>query len=255
MLPELIETDRLRLERHDAAVTARQFYAASGAGQTDTIDEETAFVSWDPNPHPKKTHDVTRQFADQWESREGATYAVIPRDGEPGAGHYAGNTGLALDWDTRTATLGVWLRKPHWGREYSAERAAALAQLAFDRLDLELVATEVIPDNEQSLRAVEKYVDRLGGRHEGRFRNRMATEGEGVVDVERYSVSRAEYESAVDDPKATFLDELDEPTLAGVPPAEVVWTPDDESTRDEESATGGESTRDEESADDRTSVQ
>ena len=243
MLPELIETDRLRLERHDAAVTARQFYAASGAGQTDTIDEETEFVSWDPNPHPKKTHDVTRQFADQWESREGATYAVIPRDGEPGAGHYAGNTGLALDWDTRTATLGVWLRKPHWGREYSAERAAALAQLVFDRLDLDLLATEVIPANEQSLRAVEKYVDRLGGRHEGRFRNRIATEGGEVVDVERYSVSRAEYEATVDDPKATFVDELDQPTLAGVPPAEVVWTPADGSdTGDDESPPENETT-------------
>ncbi|ERH11497.1 MAG: hypothetical protein J07HB67_00504, partial [halophilic archaeon J07HB67] len=106
MFPELIETDRLRLERHDTAVTARQFYAASGAGQTDTVDEETAFVSWEPNPHPKKTNDVTRQIADQWQDRSGATYAVIPREGEPGAGHYAGNTGVAFDWDTQTATLG-----------------------------------------------------------------------------------------------------------------------------------------------------
>ncbi|MEZ3116973.1 GNAT family N-acetyltransferase [Halobaculum sp. MBLA0147] len=230
MFPELIETDRLRLERHDRAVTPRQFYAAGGAGQSETVAEETEYVSWEPHPHPKESHDVREQFREQWEEREGLVYAVVPKATEPGGERYAGSAGLGLDWDTQTATLGIWLRKPYWGRGYSGERAAALASLAFDRLDLELVATEVLPANEQSLRAVEKYVDRLGGHREGRFRNRIVPEGgDGPSDVYRFSVSRTEYEAAVgDESLATFHDELAEPTLAGVAPDDATWVPDED---------------------------
>jgi ribosomal-protein-alanine N-acetyltransferase len=221
MLPELIETDRLRLERHDIAVTTRQFYAASGAGQTETIAEETEHISWTPHDHLKESHEIQSQFAEQWGDRENAVYAVIPKESEDGAGRYAGNTGIGLDWDTRSATLGIWLRKPYWGRGYSGERAAALAQLAFDRLDLELLAVDVMPDNDQSVRAIEKYIDRLGGHREGRFRNSVVTEN-GPKDVYRFSVSQAEYENAVgDESLAAFTEDLDEPTLAGRSPAEV----------------------------------
>jgi RimJ/RimL family protein N-acetyltransferase len=227
MFPELIETDRLRLERHDAAVTARQFYAANGEGQTETIAEETEHLSWSPAPHIKESHDVLEQFREQWDDRENAVYAVIPREGEAGAGRYAGNTGVSFDWDKQTATLGIWLRKPYWGRGYSGERAAALAQLVFERLDVELLATEVMPGNEKSRRAIEKYMDELGGHQEGRFRNRVVTD-DGPEDVYRFSVSQAEYEAATgeDDPVAVFTDELDDPRLADLSPEEATAVPE-----------------------------
>ena len=206
MFPERIETDRLRLDRHDAAVDALSMY--DGAGRSETIAEETAFLTWSPHDHPKESHDVTESFRESWAEREAATYAVFPRDGEDGAGEYAGNTGLHVDWETRTGTLGVWLRKPFWGRGYSGERAAALATLAFDRLDLDLLSVGVMPDNERSVRAVEKYVDRFGGRREGRLRNWVAPDGGDPRDVVRYSVSRGEYDRADVPSAATFVEEL-----------------------------------------------
>jgi RimJ/RimL family protein N-acetyltransferase len=123
------------------------------------------------------------------------TYLLYPREGEEGAGEMAGTCGLGVDWDTRVGELGIWLRKPFWGRGYSGERAAALMDLAFERLDLEVVAIPVIPDNEQSNRAVEQYVEAHGGRLEGRLRNARATP-DGPVDLNRYTVSQAEYREA-----------------------------------------------------------
>ena len=228
MFPELIETDRLRLERMDRALTARQFYAAAGAGQTATIDREAEYLSWSPHDHPKESADVLADFGEKWDDNEWAGYAVIPREGEPHAGLLAGNAGLGLDWDRQRGTLGVWLREPFWGRGYSGERARALAALAFERLDLEVVSVEAVPDNDQSVRAIEKYVERLGGRRAGRFRNEVVLDGE-PRDAVHFGVSREEYAASVDEPPATFVDELAEPALAGVPPAEV--TP--ESSTDE----------------------
>ena len=98
-----------------------------------------------------------------------------------------------IDWDRRTAILGVWLRKPFWGRGYSGERAAALMEIAFERLHLELVAVTHDAGNEKSRRAIEQYVERFGGRHDGLIRN-AEVDGDGTpVDQHRYSISREEY--------------------------------------------------------------
>jgi ribosomal-protein-alanine N-acetyltransferase len=50
---------------------------------------------------------------------------------------------LSIDWDRRVGTLGTWLRKSYWGRGYSSERAAALIELVFEQLDLEIIEAEV----------------------------------------------------------------------------------------------------------------
>ncbi|WP_313691041.1 GNAT family N-acetyltransferase [Halorarum halobium] len=211
MFPERILTDRLRLDRHDAAVNPLAFYEHAGAGRSGTVAEECEFLSWQPHRHPKESHDVLEGFREGWEERESAAYAVFPREGEAGAGEYAGNTGLHLDWEKRTGTLGIWLRKPFWGRGYSGERALALAELAFARLDLELLAVSVFPENEQSVRAIEKYVDRMGGRREGRLRNEIVPDGEDPRDVLRFSVSQAEWRDSVGDGAvARFVENLDE---------------------------------------------
>lgn len=210
MFPERVLTDRLRLDRHDAGVDALEFYGHAGASRNDTIEEECEFLSWRPHDHPRESHDVLESFRERWEERESATYAVFPRDGEPGAGEFAGNTGLHLDWDTRTGTLGIWLRKPFWGRGYSGERALALAELTFRRLDLDLLAVATFPENERSVRAIEKYVDRMGGRREGRIRNRVVPDGGEPRDVLRFSVSSDEWRDAVGGgPHAEFRETLD----------------------------------------------
>lgn len=198
MFPETIETERLRLERFQRdTIDPLELY--EHAGCTETIDEETTYLTWSPHEHPKSSAEFVDHVEEQWEEREAATYAIVPREGEPRAGEFAGNAGLHLSWDHRSAGLGIWLRKPFWGRGYSGERAGALLALAFDRLDLEIVSVAHLPENEQSQRAIEKYVDRFGGRHEGYLRNKVRDNDGAVHDVHRYSISQDEWEDAIDE--------------------------------------------------------
>lgn len=205
MFPELLETERLRLER----LTTDDLWDLYDHASTDApdVDEVTRYVSWDPHETPKVTHEFLTMVESQWADREGATYVVRTREGEPLAGEYGGNTGLGVDWDRRLGTLGLWLRKPLWGRGYSSERAGALLALAFDRLDLDVVAVNHDPENEASRRAIEKYVDRFGGRREGTFRNAGVGHDGSVLDHVRYSIAREEWRSAVgDDHGVRFVD-------------------------------------------------
>lgn len=134
----------------------------------------------------------------RWEETEGAEYAVRPKAGEDGAGELAGLANLSCEWDRRTGRLGLILRKPFWGRGYSGERAAALMELAFERLGLELVTAGHNAGNEKSKRAIQRYVEAHGGQYEGGLRNWVPM-GDAVADLHRYTVTRAQYAAAVDE--------------------------------------------------------
>ena len=205
LFPETIETDRLRLERLGPdTVDPRDYYEVCSSDPG--IEDITERMPWEPHDHPKESLDVLERVAEKFADGEAATYGVRPREGEDGAGVFAGQTALRVDWDRQVGTLGIWLRKRFWGRGYSGERAAALVALAFDRLDLEVVSVSHEPDNDRSRRAVDRYVDRFGGRREGRIRNRLPFE-DGPRDVVRYTISQEAYrDSRPDDLGVRFHD-------------------------------------------------
>jgi RimJ/RimL family protein N-acetyltransferase len=207
MFPARIETDRLVLEaftRENVDVSTQYRHSSR---HNPHIEEITEHLTWDPHETPKESLEFLKAQEQARAEGEDATYVVRPGEGEDGAGEFAGMAGLHPDWERRTATLGTWLRKPFWGRGYSGERAAALMEVAFERLDLEVVAVSHDAGNEQSRRAIEKYVERFGGRHEGLLRN-GGPGSDGPVDLHRYSITREEWERNRSDEAAgvTILD-------------------------------------------------
>lgn len=192
MFPTEIETDRLLLERlcrENVPTTALYRHMSDDAPH---IEEIAEYVQWDPHRSLEDTHDYLETVEDEWDDRTRATYAIYPDEPEDCAGELAGVTNLHIGWERRAAELGIWLRKPFWGRGYAGERAAALYELAFDRLDLELVGASHQVGNERSKRAIRTYVDAHGGQHDGILRN-WIPKGDEVRDVHRYTVTREQY--------------------------------------------------------------
>jgi RimJ/RimL family protein N-acetyltransferase len=192
LFPDQLETDRLQLEQLcHANVDLQEFYRICSSD--DAIEEVTQYMPWGPHETIKETKDFIDAIETEWEDGESATYIIRPNVGEANAGKIAGNTGLEIDWERRTGTLGIWLRKPFWGRGYSGERAAALMAHAFEHLDLEIVAVTHNRENEQSQRAIEKYIEAHGGQRDGIIRNGLAYQDGTVVDEVRYTVAKEEY--------------------------------------------------------------
>ena len=202
LFPETIVTDRLRMELvRPEHVDLFEFYEV--AGNDPNIEAITEYMPWEPHATPNETREFVETVGEQYESGEGAAYVVRPRSGEPGAGEFAGTAGFGVEWDRHTLTPGTWLRTEFWGRGYSGERAAAMMDLAFDHLDLELVAVTAHVDNEKSNRAIEKYVESHGGRKEGVLRNWHVHDGD-PADFYRYSVSNAEWAANPSDVTVEF---------------------------------------------------
>jgi len=196
LFPEEIATERLRLERfcHDA-VDVFEYYERFSRREDD-IEDVTRFFPRGPHETLQDAKEFVDRVESEWEAGSRAEYVVRPKEGEAGAGEIAGGACLIVDWETQTGKPGIWLRKPFWGRGYSAERAHALIELAFDRLDLDLVAVPVQDGNENSRRAVEKYVEFYGGQYDGVVRNSTTRPDGEIVDHHRYTITREQYENA-----------------------------------------------------------
>ena len=192
LFPETVETDRLLLERlcHEN-VDALDLYECFAAGIAD--EEVFEYVPQEPWHTPKEAHDRIEAAEERWRESRAAEYVVRPKEGEPLAGEIAGTAHIHCEWDRRTGRLGLILRKPFWGRGYSGERADALMELAFDRLDLELVTAGYNEGNEKSKRAIEKYVEAHGGQYDGVLRNWVPM-GDRIDDLHRYTVTREQWE-------------------------------------------------------------
>jgi len=196
LFPDRIETDRLVLEAVTLdTVDVQEFYRVVSGNAGDPMDEITEYMPWDPHVHPNESLEFLEHCAENRRNDDGTAYLIRPREGEDGASEFAGMTGINVDWDRRRAGFGAWLRKRFWGRGYSGERAGAFIELAFEHLDLELVTVGHQVGNEKSRRAITKYVEAHGGRHDGHLRNWYATD-DGPMDVHHYSVGREEYEDS-----------------------------------------------------------
>jgi len=206
LYPAVVETPRLRLvSRRPKHVGVHEAYGLCSAPE---MDDVTRYMPWSRHETPNVTKDFLDRGESSWSDAESADYAIIPREGETGAGEIAGFGGLHTEWDRRVGELGLWLRPRYWGRGYSGERAAALAALAFDVLDLEVVSVSHVAANGKSQRAIEKYMAALGGGRDGRERNSIVIDGESADEL-RYSVSRRDWLATSGDYDAEFRWELD----------------------------------------------
>lgn len=192
LFPERFDTDRLTFERLTRErIDLFEFYRICSSDPR--IEEVTQYMPWEPHHSVKETAKFVTDVEQQWADDKAATYVIRPQEGEADAGDIAGLTTLSCDWDRRTGSLGLWLRKRFWGRGYSGERAAAVMEIAFERLELEIVAVTHHVDNEKSQRAIEKYVEAYGGKRDGLLRNWIPYDDE-VADEYRYTITRKEYQ-------------------------------------------------------------
>ena len=195
LFPDSLETERLSLEELSRETIAPlDFYRI--LAHDDGIQDVTEYTPWDPHETPKETLDFLQLIEQERANYENAEWAVFPSGAENGAGDLAGVVGLELDWDRRMGHLGVWFRERFWGREYADEALSALLPLAFEQLELDLVAADVRTANRKSRRAFDKFVERHGGQLDGVFRNGWLDLDGAVHDKCRYSITREEWANA-----------------------------------------------------------
>jgi RimJ/RimL family protein N-acetyltransferase len=193
MFPDSVESERLRHERlcHEN-IDIREFYRI--CAYDDGIDEITRYMPWSPHETIQETKEFIDRTERKWEDGESIKYIIRPSPSEEGADEFAGLTGLKFDWDHRTAVEWIWLRKPYWGRGYNGESARAMMELVFEYLDLGLFAVTHAKENDQSRRAIEKYIDAVGGQREGLLRN-WVSHKDHVSDEVRYTVTQDQWRS------------------------------------------------------------
>ena len=189
MFPKHIETDSLDLRQLSPdTVDVFELYELFAAG-SEGVEAVFEYVPQEPYETVKDARGRLEKAESRWANRESAQYGVYADE------DLAGYAGLFLEWERHSGRLGFTFGREFWGNGYAGECAMALTELAFDRLDLGLVAIGYEDGNENSKRAIEKHIDRVGGQYDGLLRN-WTPLGDEVADHHRYTVTREEYRRA-----------------------------------------------------------
>lgn len=193
MFPETLDTDGLILKQFcEEQVDIFELYTLF-AKDAEGVEDVFSYVPQEPYRSVKEARDQLVEAETAWDEAASAQYAVYTDTDA-----LAGYTGLFLEWDRRAARIGFTLGKQYWGNSYASECAAALTDLAFNRLDLEVVAIDHADGNERSKRAIEKFIKTVGGQYDGVLRNWMAI-GDEVADHHRYTITRDQYQQTQHD--------------------------------------------------------
>lgn len=106
-----------------------------------------------PNSPPKeKVEGLIRNQLEQWEQYGYAWWAVtLPADSA-----FLGWCGLQYLPETDETEVGYLLGRQWWGKGYATEAAYASLVFAFNDLDMEQIIALVHPENQASIRVIEK---------------------------------------------------------------------------------------------------
>lgn len=183
LFPEVIRTEALTLRRlHSETAPLRQLH--------DLFSENiTRHLLTAPHDTLKETVDYVEHLEQQWNEDEIASYVIEIAE----SGEFAGMALISFEWERRVADWGIVLRERFWGEGYNAERAAAFAELAFEKLDIAVVEVSCLAENARAKRAIEKRTDDIGGHYVGLLHNARTTADGTPVDVHRFTITREEY--------------------------------------------------------------
>jgi RimJ/RimL family protein N-acetyltransferase len=153
-LPRELHTARLQLRRPERGDAPRIFerFAADA--------EVTRYLSWPRHRSVADTREFLEASEREWEAHGTGPYLIFTRDAL-----LAGATGVHLETPYRAST-GYALARDAWGRGYATESTRAIVALTWTIPRLARLYALCHPENEASVRVLEK----CGFAREGRLR-------------------------------------------------------------------------------------
>lgn len=86
-------------------------------------------------------------------------------------------------------TVGYFLSEPYWGKGVASEALRILIKFLFEKVNINRIQAEVMPENEAS----KKVLLKNGFIKEGLLRQATLWSGKGIVDLEIYSILKEDY--------------------------------------------------------------
>ena len=152
-MPSRIETERLILrcpQPGDGPVLHE--------AEHETLAELRPWMPWAHMPHsPDEAEAYCRRMQAKFLLRDDLVMFAFERDAGGGEGRFVAGCGMhRIDWDVRRFEIGYWRRAGCGGRGYVTELTAALARMAFDRLDARRVELRMDNTNVASWKVAER---------------------------------------------------------------------------------------------------
>lgn len=197
--PNSFETDRLKFTGPVSKYNLGQFNKFISKG--DAAHKMAKYNYLESGKHLKHNIDEYWSYMnDKWVDGEAAYYMIELLDSEEMEKFdfpFIGWGGVEFEWELGKAEIGIALHPEFWGREISGERAEAFIDLAFWYDNIQVVEVSPSPKNEESVSAVSKYMNKLGGERVGTIKNHNFVDGEGIKDAVLFQITESSFEDNI----------------------------------------------------------
>lgn len=102
-----------------------------------------------------------------------------------------GLTSLKINWERNIILSGIYLFKEYWNKGYGTERGELFLNIAFNEYDIDAWVSRCAVNNDSSIKLIENYVIKNGGKKWGKIPNRKFTNS--LKDVYIFAIFRDEY--------------------------------------------------------------
>jgi ribosomal-protein-alanine N-acetyltransferase len=130
------------------------------------------FMPWGPNTEQQTKQFIENAIKDKGiVPREKYEFAIVIKE----SNQLIGGCGIKIDpLNDKNCEIGYCLSSDHWGNNYAAEAVKVLIDFAFNTLNMHRVFALVDPENNRSIRVLEK----LNFRKEGHFKEHKLVRNE-----------------------------------------------------------------------------
>lgn len=153
-MPHYAECDELTFEKI-TRFDAEEIFEVFNTARKDSF----TYCGWDHMETLDDAHEFLEKRDELWDDDFKFSYGVC-KDGELVGVTYARFDPCATQ---DVVVLGLWLHDDWWGQGISGERADVLLHLVFTILGVDRIRVGCLEPNEQSLKAIEKYMERYYG--------------------------------------------------------------------------------------------
>lgn len=171
IFPKEIKTERLVLKKVDFnSLSVHNAFSH----YSDVSEHALKYVFWDEHETLQETKEWMNAAIKDFESGEQANYFIFPKSGSnlddiasDNSDDVIGTASFDPCWSGDYALSGIFLFTDYWGYGVSAERGEAMLELTFEECDLEFYLGRCSVENQNSQKAIEKYMLPKGGHREG----------------------------------------------------------------------------------------
>lgn len=159
-LDTVFETDRLNLIPFTNDINVSELHSIMSSEDMEEVADNMIIV--EKSESISDTINYVKKEREEINDKNKMSYIMRHKDNDEIVG-----VGTIILETVFMGSIGVWIRKKYWGKEFSSERARKFIEVLFEDVGVEFIQIMCFKENEKAVKSIQKYIEEFNGIYDG----------------------------------------------------------------------------------------